>query len=65
MATIIGNKLGTILQQRGLIPVHCRLVDVVIPVQGPVIIKFEKFVDADELDTLAEAMKEAAAAAKS
>jgi len=56
MSDIIGNHaIATELVKRGLVPAHCRVLDVHIDVRGPVILRYEKFLTADELVQFAEA----------
>ena len=45
---------------RGLLPTGCRLVEVSIEPNAPLVIRYEVFVDADQLNDFADAMKEAA-----
>jgi len=48
---------------RGLVPDGCRLLEVSIGVNTPLVVRYEVFVKADQLDMLADALKAAASAA--
>lgn len=59
---IVANRpLADALIKRGLMPNHCRMIDVQIAVDGAPIIRYEKFIDGDELREFAEALTEVAA----
>ena len=56
MAVIHGNKLGKALQDEGLIPPNCRLLEIVIPDDGAAVLRFECFVTRDDLPKISRAL---------
>lgn len=58
---IISNRvIGASLEARGLLPKGCRLIDITIGVTGALVIRYEKYVRADELAQIAEVLADAA-----
>lgn len=53
------RSIAAALERRGLMPSGCRLIEVSIPVNGVVVIRYEKFVSKDEMGLVADALKEA------
>jgi len=52
---ISNHSLARELIARGLVPDHCRLIDVRIGVQGAVVLRFETYLTADQLQLFADA----------
>jgi len=58
MASIVGNQqIAKHLADRGLLPAHCRLVEVSIEPAGALVIRYEVFVHPDQLGAFADALK--------
>lgn len=58
---VVANRfIAQALIARGLMPKGCRLIEVSIGVDGGAIVRYEKFVDADELLQVSEALRDAA-----
>lgn len=53
---IQGRTLGKALQEEGLLPPNCQLVEVLIPADGAATIRYTVLVDAADLPKLARAM---------
>jgi hypothetical protein len=61
MATILHpSKLEDALQRRGLVPPNCRLLEVVMEVMKPIVIRYEVFLTAEGARQFGEAYLEAA-----
>lgn len=61
MNTILSTRLlEKQLIQRGLLPARCRLVEVSITPNSPLVLRYEVFVEAEQLSAFADAMKAAA-----
>ncbi len=57
MSRIIANRgLAHELIQRGLVPENCRLIDVLIEVEGVVLLRYEKYLTQDESRRFGAAM---------
>jgi hypothetical protein len=52
-----GRKLGKALLDEGLIPANARLLELVVPADGPVTLRLELFVSNGELEKLIRAMQ--------
>ena len=55
------RRLAVELIKRGIVPAQCRLLEVVIAVNGAAVLRFEKFIERDEMIALAEALRASAA----
>lgn len=61
MPTILHpSKLEAALLKRGLLPPNCRLLEVVMGVMTPVVIRYEVFLTAEDMRRFGEAYLEAA-----
>ncbi len=60
MALINTVSLAKHLAARGLVPDHCRLVEVSITPSGPLVLRYEVFVELSQLHLFAEAFKQTA-----
>lgn len=64
MSTIVNTRrIEKELIARGLVPEHCKLLEVRIEPTSAPVIRYEVFVSGDRLDLLADALKAAAQAA--
>ena len=52
-----GRKLGKALLDEGLIPANARLLELIVPADGPVTLRLELFVSNGELEKLIRAMQ--------
>ncbi len=57
---VLNRKVALALIARGLLPEGCSLLKLEIGVDGATVLSFERYVSADELGLLAEALKEVA-----
>jgi hypothetical protein len=57
MVVYQGRTLGKALIDEGLIPANARLLDLVIPADGAVVLRLELFVSYDDLAKLIRAMQ--------
>lgn len=57
---VLNRKVALALIARGLLPEGCSLVKLEIGVDGATIMSFERYVSADELGLLADALKDVA-----
>ncbi len=55
MSIRISTPVIKLLQARGLLPDHCKSVEMMIPPNGPMVLRYEVFVADEHLRTLAEA----------
>jgi hypothetical protein len=53
-------RLEKELISRGILPDHCRLIEVRIEPKSALVVRYEVFVTADQLESFADAMKAAA-----
>jgi hypothetical protein len=61
MASIINTRrIEQELKSRGLLPARCRLIEVSMEPNAPLVIRYEVFVENDQLSLLADALKAAA-----
>jgi hypothetical protein len=62
MGQVLSNRqISALLVKRGLVPDNCRSAEVLIDPTGPLIIRYEVFVDAEHLAAVAEVLREVAA----
>jgi hypothetical protein len=54
------HRLAKALEAEGLLPPHCRFVDIVLPADGVTTIRYEVFVSREDLGKLATAFAAAA-----
>ena len=64
MAIHISTPVLNLLQARGLLPKHCKLVEITIPPADGMVIRYEVFVTEDSAAILAEAFAAIAAEQK-
>ena len=65
MATILHpSRLEDALHRRGLVPPNCRLLEVVMEVMKPIVIRYEVFLSAEDARRFGEAYLEAAGLAE-
>jgi hypothetical protein len=55
MAIRMSTDVVKLLQARGLLPAHCKQVELIIPPREPMVLRFEVFVADEHLRTLGEA----------
>ena len=61
MAIRISTSVVGLLEARGLLPKHCRLVEINIPPSGAMVIRYEIFITDESAAILAEAFAQIAA----
>ena len=61
MAVISTRGLEKHLMAHGLLPAHCKLIEVSITPNSALILRYEVFIEGEQLARFAEAMTEAAA----
>lgn len=61
MSIKISNPVVKLLEARGLLPKHCRLLEIHIPPNEAMVIRYEVFISDDTAAFLAEAFAEVAA----
>lgn len=61
MAIRISNAVCQVLEARGLLPKHCRLLEITIPPAEPMTIRYEIFVTDETAAILADAFAQIAA----
>lgn len=61
MNVISNHRLAMELEQRGLLPKHCRLLEVSIPPGGALVLRYEVFVEPGDLAKFADALLAVAA----
>ncbi len=57
---VLNRKVALALIARGLLPEGCSLIKLEIGVDGATVLSFERYVSADELGLLADALKDVA-----
>jgi hypothetical protein len=56
-----GRKLGALLIEAGIVPTNARLLELVVPADGAIILRYEVFLDTDAMGTFGRVLQQLAA----
>lgn len=56
MSKYLGRQLGELLIDEGICPPNCRVLELVVPASGAIILRYELFVDTADLPKIARAL---------